>query len=493
MSAEPTPDPHNRILLIAQSPAQAADLISRIKAASSPDSPASHPSPDATIEDTVPWTISNKYYTAPVHFRVVTLAQWTPLVLDGPPAVIFVWTRGDPYATHILNISHYISQAEPEVALAVALGPSPPHPDPDDPPEGPDAFLADHGFEYIDGDRVHSPVSTSDRSHDDAEESDDVAGLARVIDALSTIMWPSMARAASSGSEKTRQHTLSQQIAMLDDGDLEELAAEGMSEEDTLAMLLADQDIPRSLMTRRGTEMAALERWLTENEDMYEREMHEGLDDSSDGGDPEHLDARERQPSADPWTVGTAPRNPSQATQQDAHGFEDDFTEFVSGPSTFPSIAVSNPPHFDDLAPSTVSPTPITSSSSGFPSAAFSTFSFPSPFLPPAQLQVPMRTGGSSIFGSDADGEDFGLGGYQSLNDANSSVDPSEFLHEGEGDPNRRPFDLTDILGTLESVKKDVQGIEDEGARRARAAKFASEFVFERMDGGVGGDKEVKG
>jgi hypothetical protein len=38
------------------------------------------------------------------------------------------------------------------LAIAIALGHEPPHHD--DPLEGPDSFLADHGFEYIDGQRT---------------------------------------------------------------------------------------------------------------------------------------------------------------------------------------------------------------------------------------------------------------------------------------------------------------------------------------------------
>ena len=48
-------------------------------------------------------------------------------------------------------------------------------------------------------------------------------------------------------------------------------------------------------------------------------------------------------------------------------------------------------------------------------------------------------------------------------------------------------FDLTKILGTLDTMREDMAGIEDEGERRARTARFASEFVFKSMS--VDGDK----
>jgi len=44
------------------------------------------------------------------------------------------------------------------------------------------------------------------------------------------------------------------------------------------------------------------------------------------------------------------------------------------------------------------------------------------------------------------------------------------------------PFDLTNILSTLQTMREDVAGIEDEGERRATTARFASEFVFKKMD-----------
>ena len=50
-------------------------------------------------EEYVPWTIANKYYTADVRFRVVSLAQWTPSVLAGVPATIFAFQRGEVRVT----------------------------------------------------------------------------------------------------------------------------------------------------------------------------------------------------------------------------------------------------------------------------------------------------------------------------------------------------------------------------------------------------------
>ena len=43
------------------------------------------------------------------------------------------------------------------------------------------------------------------------------------------------------------------------------------------------------------------------------------------------------------------------------------------------------------------------------------------------------------------------------------------------------PFDLANILGTLQTMREDMAGIENEEERKAMTARFASEFVFKRM------------
>jgi hypothetical protein len=50
------------------------------------------------------------------------------------------------------------------------------------------------------------------------------------------------------------------------------------------------------------------------------------------------------------------------------------------------------------------------------------------------------------------------------------------------------PFDLPNILSALQTIREDVAGIENEVERRATTARFASEFVFRRMD--VDGDEK---
>ena len=173
------------------------------------------------------------------------------------------------------------------MALAIALGRDPPHHD--DPPEGPDSFLADHGFEYIDGERTHHPeipsVSVSEENDpgsgvgvDVDDDDDDIQGLPRVIDALSTIMWPTMVRERDNGGDGKRKSQLRPSLFDIDDIlHREDGELEADEEEETLAALMAadavDHGAPQTRASRMQREMQALERWLVENEEMHGAEF----------------------------------------------------------------------------------------------------------------------------------------------------------------------------------------------------------------------------
>lgn len=42
-----------------------------------------------------PWTITNKYYSADVHFAAHSVRELSPHLLKNVPAVVFVWTKGE--------------------------------------------------------------------------------------------------------------------------------------------------------------------------------------------------------------------------------------------------------------------------------------------------------------------------------------------------------------------------------------------------------------
>ncbi|KAL0961451.1 hypothetical protein HGRIS_006396 [Hohenbuehelia grisea] len=195
-----------RILTLASSVDQAIVFINdlRSRAASGRNAQT-----DSTVEgplidtprtvSTIPWTISNKYYSADVHFQVRPVAGFSTHHIQRAPAVIFVWSKGEPYRESILRLSQSIAQSEPEVSLAVRLPPrnSTETNDEDDlnvdeeEDSEIDEFLSSHGFEFID-DRGNSLPDDDDQDEGPGFADHGIPGLPRVFDALSTIMWPSM-------------------------------------------------------------------------------------------------------------------------------------------------------------------------------------------------------------------------------------------------------------------------------------------------------------
>ena len=442
------------------------------------------------------------------------------------------------------------------MALAIALGREPPHHD--DPPEGPDSFLADNGFEYIDGERTRHPERPSasvtvenggdgdgDGDHDD---DDDIQGLPRVIDALSTVMWPTMVR-EQTGSSSGKRNKPQLQPSLFDFDDVllraeNENGEPDEDEEQTLAALMAadaaDHGLPLTRASRMQREMQALERWLVENEEMHEAEFGcgTGIDDDDDdadegenkdedndndeggGGDASLsslqapvLDIRAPSKDDDPWVASSAsnPPPPTSTSTAQQHstaapssgsgsgsgsGFDDDFSAFVSAP------------------PPAVSSFPVC----GLASAWASTSGSIAPARPHSisqSLLKPSHTGGSfrSLRSAVSDVDVGDVLGYEALDDRSSLNFSPEHEHEhergtrafdGDAEPGTtstsqrfggraaglgdEPFDLTNILSTLDTMREDMAGIEDEEERRARTARFASEFVFKGMS--VDGDKK---
>jgi hypothetical protein len=382
-------------------------------------------------------------------------------------------------------------------------------------------------------------------SEENSEDDDDVQGLSRVVDALSTIMWPTMVRERDSDSGKRKTNELRPSLFDFDDA---VLLAEGEEEdeEETLAALMeadaAEQGAPQTRTTRMRREMEALERWLVENEELHKAEFGEaGVDDGDgddegedededhDGGDAPTLVQASgsaaapdiHMPVDDPWVASSiapkptltptpptalAPHSISIATP--ASGFDDDFSAFVSA-SPVVSIAGDSAAAETTTSISTAAATPaLASASEPIPDARR--------LHTQTQLLLPSHTGGSfrslrsavsEMSISDTGDDLLGGGGYEALDDrSNSSLNFSPEHDDDDDDADMRmsigggqrsgdragglgdvPFDLPDILSALQTIREDVAGIEDEAERRATTARFASEFVFRRM--GVDGDE----
>ncbi|KAG2364415.1 hypothetical protein BDR07DRAFT_1375088 [Suillus spraguei] len=142
----------------------------------------------------IPWTIANKYYAADVHFEFHYLPDWTPNnhELESVRAVVYAWTVGEfsyvsPYRENVQMMSQRLSHHDFEVSLAIRL-PSATAEGDDTEDHEIDLFLGSMGFEFIDV----KDLAKSSAHHDHG-------GVSRAIDALSTIMWPSMVQTSSKG------------------------------------------------------------------------------------------------------------------------------------------------------------------------------------------------------------------------------------------------------------------------------------------------------
>lgn len=153
---------NSRILLVPSSPDLGVSVIKRITKAD-----------EGADQQRVNWNISNKYYTALVHFH---RAAWRDLVASmepGIPAVLVVWEKGEDYEYIIGRYAAEWETLKPEVMLAVAVG----HGELDT--EAADDFCSEVGFEFVDA---------GDNEDGDLENT----GWNRVVEALQTVMWPSM-------------------------------------------------------------------------------------------------------------------------------------------------------------------------------------------------------------------------------------------------------------------------------------------------------------
>ncbi|KAF8919036.1 hypothetical protein CPB85DRAFT_1430188 [Mucidula mucida] len=284
-----------RILTVSTSLDTSLDLVKRIQQLSSAASIETKASTTGETETHVPWTIENKYYKADVHFLARPIKGLAPYHFQGIPAVIFVWGRGEAYKHHIHRLSKDVAGAEPEVSLADKE-------DEEDASEETsiiDEFLSSHGFEFIDA----SDVAPE-------EEEDAIPSLPRVLDALSTIMWPSMQTSVATSKKSSRPNQRG--AAFLEwaqsSFDTTELSPD---EADFTVPALAPLRTPDKV----HTEMEELARWL---EDGGKEDPWKTSDMSFSPTDLETEGWGDHVSPADDKTV--------------VSGFDDDFSVFVSAP-----------------------------------------------------------------------------------------------------------------------------------------------------------------
>ena len=137
---------------------------------------------DSAPAVSIPWIISNKYYTADVHFELRPLDGFAGYLASQVPAVVYVWNYGETYRTAVPELAKKLEHYDPEVSLAVRFKPVASssaevdgsvaaHEEEDEYGDEQvlDEFISSHGFEYIDGDRgIRKP--TEDGSSFSVEE-----------------------------------------------------------------------------------------------------------------------------------------------------------------------------------------------------------------------------------------------------------------------------------------------------------------------------------
>ncbi|KAJ7819381.1 hypothetical protein B0H14DRAFT_1356865 [Mycena olivaceomarginata] len=382
----------------------------------------------------IPWTLSNKYYSADVYFAAHTVTGLAPHVVRNVPALIFVWAKGEAYKHHVERIAGDMSGYEPEVALAVRVAPSgdaEPEKDSHDGEEDDDEaeideFLSSNGFEFIDASDEMPAAEGS------GPFSQGIPGLPRVLDALSTIMWPSMqAKAKPSG--------LPRLAAPRDDLDWAHTSQDDLS--------------PIRKLTRgsesKEQEMEELTRWLEGDEDL----------DFSSREDPWRS-------AADSVTSPTgidAPEFPDAANE---FGFDDDFTVFVSAPPVAAEEEEVEDDSFDSPTEERLGPPGASalylSLGSGLDLREVSEEkeekSVDEDEDLPTDAEIEEMT--SRIFGDP-------------MRDVGGKVHaPSDEEYD------MASFDLSRVMSALEGMKAEIASMEDEGERRKAAAKVALGLVY---------------
>ncbi|KAF8516821.1 hypothetical protein BU17DRAFT_50505, partial [Hysterangium stoloniferum] len=233
------------------------------------------------------WIISNKYYTAPVHFSLEKTQDIMGTHATHVPACIFVFDPSESFKPEFTSLAKKLSDADFEVSLAVSLSLNSTTTELSTHDQDAfEAFFRDHGFEYVNG---HQDTNTIQEDHD-IDYMQGIPGLSRIIDALNTILWPSLVQhAPSRRTAKTRS-----------------IVHASIEDEGLHSLLKAEKDI----QSREEREMAALEKWL-----------EDGANDDVDPWDGIKVLASPSEPPAPPLSDNNV-----------VSGFDDNFSDFVSAP-----------------------------------------------------------------------------------------------------------------------------------------------------------------
>lgn len=322
---------------------------------------------DAGSENTIHWTILNRYYMAEVHFRLVELKQWSPWELEGVPAVVYAWSpdqvsllciNGRSVLTEVFLVSHTKTTSKTLVeflrsAVRKSYWPS----------ERPRPVhqvslhlqtrktIWKRSFRTMDlnlltrtslwsmqMERLHtmfhdrSLVCVASLSAFTCliyQIASDTPGIHRAVDALSTIMWPSMIRSSKNQNVKDKARQLMEVLGVEDEPDDQR----DLLREDDDSLWRDDEDEVSMENDDLRLEMRALERWLDGDDDALAARFPIESQSSHTEREVDGSGFFAVPSEHDSGLTSSAPNVGSDA----AYGFEDDFTEFVS--ATQPSTA----------------------------------------------------------------------------------------------------------------------------------------------------------
>lgn len=439
------------------------------------------------------------------------------------PAVVYVWDRKEQHKEEIPELAKKLQHYDPEVSLAVRFARDSGSEGGDEGEDGLDEFISSHGFEYVDGERGRR-IPTGDVSSFSDEDSagactcdlprglgthhymsTGVPGLPRVIDALSTIMWPSLVQ-----TQRTSSRRKSRGGDLLDWASIED--PHGTNGE---APLLQNKDTT-ARQSRLKKEMDELESWLQDELDASQAEDGDGDDDLGSNSKKDH---------DDPWSTAHGREVDGYhdlnfaGDDGDEHKFDDDFDDFVGAPMDVtygdspspardstttrypPSLAVSQPStskaphrtftsdfvaftdrdvaHEDEIEedeedgemPSRVEIEEMSRQLFGsagslvVPTTSSEWQRLHSPSMPSNSTELPPHPSKDSDTG-------------RTTNEDSNFERLGAEEDEEEEDFELGAFDLSKVLGALQGMKEQIAGMEDEGERRRAAAKVALGLVY---------------
>ena len=296
-------------------------------------------------------------------------------------------------------------------------------------------------------------------------------GLGRIIDALSTIMWPSMSQSSPSGSAPKRKSRARELLDWAreeeyDDG-LRALVQSPVNETE------ADTDNPspstnasssyaKPKTSRMQKEMDEFQRWLEEDESQRVNEDPWARRDEF--GSPLATDS-----SSDAKTPIATPFAGSGAGFIDGdHGFEDDFTDFVGAPVDHelrnPESNPTKKPSFAYMSLDSEFDMPE-GDDTDLPSQDEIQATTRRIFGPPPPFPTSTSTAKQQLSATN-------------ISDLGASPATSTSMLGDDDDFEFPQFDLSRVFSALQVMKEEISDITDDGERRKAAARIALGLVY---------------